>query len=110
MGAVLVARRSGQDLLRRSGFDSPLLDTHQDRAQLLLWAVLALAVLVAAAWWALPAPSPLRSGRFAAAGHDSRLLQRALTVAVLVACVTAVVLVVLTGDAGARSVWEGRVP
>jgi hypothetical protein len=54
------------------------------------------------AWWALPHDTPVagRSDR-----HGVRLLAIPLTVLLPLASVVVLVLVVLTGNAGARAVW-----
>jgi hypothetical protein len=61
-----------------------------------------LAALMVIAWWALPHHNPLpdqdhRSG--------SRVLAWPLVVLVPICSVAVLVLVVMTGDAGARAVW-----
>ncbi|CAA9324874.1 MAG: hypothetical protein AVDCRST_MAG34-286 [uncultured Nocardioidaceae bacterium] len=112
IGAVMLARVTGASLLRDRPFltSDPrlndLLGTHQDRADLLLVAVIILTVLVVVAFAALPAPSALASRRFAHAGVPRRWLPPVLTVAVLAAAGFAVVMVMLTGHAGATAVWD----
>ncbi len=112
IGAVVLARVTGAALLRDRPFltSDPrlrdLLSTHQDRADLLLVATIVLAVLVVVAFVVLPAPSALASGRFHHDGAGPRGLALALTVAVGAAAVFAVVMVALTGHAGATAVWD----
>lgn len=110
VGATLVARESGEDLLASRTYPagSPALAqlrVHQDAADLLLWWVVALAVLVALAVWLLPASTPLRSGRWGHAARGPRWVQWLVAGAAVVLAGLALVWVVLTGDAGARSVW-----
>jgi hypothetical protein len=111
--AVVVARQSGESLLEDRPFLTSaaskaryLLETHQERAGQLLWATIALLVLVAAAFLVLPAPTGLANGRLDHPGSGSSTVWRVLTVLLLVVGLGALVLVVLTGDAGARAVWS----
>jgi hypothetical protein len=110
---VVVARQSGKELLESRPFlTSPestvrdLIETHQDRADVLLVAVIAHALLIAVAFWALPAASGLTTGRFEHAGRDALVLTRVLQVLIVVVGLVALVWVILTGDAGARAVWS----
>lgn len=68
----------------------PLVETHRERAVLLLWTTLGYAVVAGAAlWW-----------------HDRAGTPRAvLRVVLALVAVAVLVLVVLTGDAGTRAVW-----
>ena len=60
---------------------------------------------VALAFWLLPAPTGLRSGRLGHEGVAPAWVHAALAAALLVLGVLALVWVVLTGDAGTRAVW-----
>ena len=60
---------------------------------------------VGAAWWLLPAASPLASGRCAHAGRGGRGTAPGRPAAVVVLGLLCLVWVVRTGDAGARAVW-----
>lgn len=107
---VVVTRASGEALLadRFAGVRDPLaarLETHQDRADMLLWAVLGLAVVAVVAWFTLPTRSPLGSGRGARAGVPAGWAQGVVQTALVVTSVLAIVWLVLTGEAGARAVW-----
>lgn len=111
--AVVVAEQSGEALLEDRPFltspESPvrqLLETHQERAELLTVAMLVLGVVVVLAFWLLPAPSGLADGRLDHAGRPERWVGLALSAALVLLGVAALVLVALTGDAGARAVWE----
>ena len=111
--SVVVARQSGEQLLEsRPSLVSQhstvrdLLLTHQDRADVLLVAVAAHTVLVAVAFWALPAASGLVTGRFDHPGRDITWLAFALQLLLGAVGLVALVWVVLTGDAGARAVWS----
>jgi len=69
----------------------PLVRTHEDRAQLLLWLTLGFGPVAVAAGWLHARPGAART--------VVQVLLGVLSAAVLVQ-------VVLTGDAGARAVWE----
>ena len=112
LAAVVLARVSGKALLADRPFlTSPdfgardLLRTHQERASVLLGAVITLTVLVGLAFWLLPAPTELASGRLDHRGSDRRLVRLGLPVLLVAAGMVALVWVVLTGDAGSRAVW-----
>jgi uncharacterized membrane protein len=106
---VVVTRASGLSLLeeRYRGQASPQLQTHQDRAGLLLVAVIALAVVAVAAFVLLPARSALVSGRLEHTGNTAGWVRVGVPGLLVLAAVASLVLVVMTGDAGARSVWGG---
>lgn len=91
-GSVVLAYLSGNDLLdnRPELGQLPALQTHEDRAGILLWATLGFGVVAAVSgWWTS------RSG-------PARIL---LDVLLAAGAVAVLVLVVLTGDAGTRAVW-----
>jgi hypothetical protein len=101
-GAVQLAAMTGDQLKTSLHENTALIRTHEHWAGLLQAATWALAGLVVVAWWALPHRSPLPD-RGARGGV--RLLSVPLTVLLPVAALVVLVLVVLTGDAGARAVW-----
>jgi len=109
---VVLTRAAGQSLLDEQYAGQPRipeqLQTHQDRAGLLLVAVLALAVVAVAAFFLLPARSALVTGKLEHAGSTAGWVRVVVPALLVVAAVASVVLVVMTGDAGARSVWENR--
>lgn len=92
-GAIVAAYLTGRDLLenRPALGTKALVETHQARAQVLLWVGLAFgAVAVLSAWL-----------------HAREGAARAvLRVALALAAVALLVQVVRTGDAGSRAVWE----
>lgn len=92
--AAVVARFSGEAFLTRRGFlREGLIGDHARYGDLTMLAALVLGILTLAL---------LTIGR-----PDRRVrIRRVLGALVVVAAVTAVVFVVLAGDAGARSVWE----
>jgi hypothetical protein len=103
--AVQAATLSGEDLLESTGLDTDLIQSHQEwagRLRLAMWVLAAVTVL---AFWSLPHVTRLagardRPGRVA-------MLEKPLMVLLPVLAVVVLVLVVVTGDAGARSVWSG---
>jgi hypothetical protein len=104
MGSVVLAKLSGDSLLRSRPDLALLVRTHQSRGNVLLWLMVAFFVLTVLATWTLGGPSGLASGRGA---RESRVaaLDIALPVVLVVGAVVVLVWVVLTGDAGARAVW-----
>lgn len=92
-GAVVAAYFSGRDFL--AGRPELARDTqvllHRDRAELLVWLALAFAAVAVAA---------------AALHHRTGPLRWLLAGVLAVAAAAVLVQVVLTGDAGARAVWE----
>ena len=110
-GAVLLTRLSGDALLADRPFllSSPDLaariELHEQRGEVLLYLVVGFLVVTLGAALLLGGPSALASGR-----GERRSVAPALDVPVAVVVVLAAVLVlvwvVLTGDAGARAVWQ----
>jgi hypothetical protein len=103
--SVWLSRLSGHSFLESNPGLAPAVHTHMERGDLLSWLTTLFTVVVAVAVWGLGGPSGLVSGRGARAGL-STALDRGLTVAVVVTAALVLVWVVLTGDAGARAVWE----
>lgn len=91
--SVVVAYLSGNNLLdnRPELATKPLVQSHQARAEVLIWVGLAFGVVTVVAGW-------LHS-RSGVVGGVLRATLAAAALALLVQ-------VVLTGDAGARAVWE----
>ncbi len=106
---VLVTRASGESLLEERWGGQPQvpeqLQTHQDRAGLLLVAVIVLAVVAVAAFLLLPARSALVTGKLEHGGSSAGWVRVGVPALLVVAAVASFVLVVMTGDAGARAVW-----
>ena len=112
-GAVVFAKQSGEALLEDRPFLTSsqsavrdLVEKHQDRAELLTIATLAFVVVVMLAFWLLPAASGLATGRLGHPGRSERWLSLSLSAALLALGAVVLVLVVLTGDAGARATWK----
>ena len=100
--SVWLAAATGDNLKSRLHEDTSLIQTHEHWAGLLQAATWVLAALVLVAWWSLPHHNPLPDK-----DHKEGVttLAKPLVVLLPVAAVTVLVLVVLTGDAGARAVW-----
>ena len=97
MLAVPLTTRAGRDLARHFG-NPPFIAQHQSYGnQVLPWAI-ALAATTVLQWLVLRRPRTT----------TSRALRAALGLAVVVSAVGTVVIVVLTGDSGARAVWGSR--
>ena len=98
VSAIWVAYFSGEHLAESNQYGGPLqelLETHEDRAGILRWAMSAYAVVAVVAAW-----QHARTGaaRWALAGL------------VVVLAVVALVYTILTGDAGAQIAWYGVKP
>lgn len=91
-GAVVIAYLSGGSYLqsRPELQQAPLVRVHEERAELLLWLTVAFGVVAVVAGWL--------HGRAGA-------LRVAVPVVLAAAALAVLVQVVLTGEAGARSVW-----
>jgi len=101
-GNCYAARVTGRNLFNKltaSGFHNKWLTIHQHRANILVWIVLALAVLVVLATLVVPA------GTQVARLSTSPTLVLGVRVLVVAVAAAALVYVYLTGDAGARSLW-----
>ena len=104
--ATYVATLTGAQLKEDRGLEAlPLVKTHEEWGDRLMNCMWVLAALVAVAFWALPHVTRLSGGRDRLTKVAA--LEKPLMVLVPLAAVVALVLVVLTGDAGARAVWQG---
>jgi hypothetical protein len=88
---TFAAKQSGEELKARLGISGDKIDTHLSYGTWLPWIALSLAGAAALLWISVR--------------HRAALLPVAL-VAVVVTGVAAIVWTVLTGDSGARAVWE----
>jgi hypothetical protein len=107
-GTVYVAKLSGDALLedRFSGATGELsqkIQAHSDRGDLLVWIALGFFVATLFAAQALGGPSGLVSGKGA---RESSAVSLVALVLVVAGALALVVMAFLTGDAGARAVWE----
>lgn len=102
--SVWAARLSGNALVESRPELRALVQTHQDRANLLSLLVIGLLVVVVVAAWSLGGPSALASGR-GERGAKVAALDKVLPVLLVLAAVVVLASVVLTGDSGSRAVW-----
>jgi hypothetical protein len=102
--SVQLASMTGDELKHRVG-GSALIETHEMWAGRLQTATWVLAAVTAVAFWVLPHVNRVAGGRDKQA--RVAVLERPLVVLLPVLAVVVLVLVVLTGDAGARAVWGG---
>lgn len=100
--SVQLAAMTGDQLKEHLHDNSALIETHEHWAGLLQGASWVLAAIMVVAWWALPHENPLPDKDHQ---HGVRFVAWPVTVALPVAAVAVLVLVVLTGDAGAKAVW-----
>jgi hypothetical protein len=103
--AVQAATLSGADLHRATGIHTALIASHEkwgERLRLAMWVLL---VLTALAFWAFPYVTRLVGDRDGAGRVAA--LEKPLMVLLPVLAGVVLVLVVLTGVGGARSVWGG---
>ncbi len=102
--ATYVAKLTGSQLKEDRKLDSPQIETHLEWGGRLMIAMWIFAALVVVAFWAWPHVTRLSGGQ----DREGRVavLEKPLMVLVPVVAVVALVLVVLTGDAGARAVWS----
>jgi len=105
LGLAWLTRISGQAFLDDRPELEKLVQTHLERGNLLALLMIPFAVLVLVGAWSLAGTSALASGR----GHqESRVpaMEKWLPVVLVLASLGIIALTVLTGDAGARAVWE----
>ena len=102
--ATYVATLTGQDLEEERGLESPLLKTHEEWGERLMIAMWIFAAVVIVSFWLLPHVTRLSGGR----DKSSPVAALATPVSVLLvlSAVAVLMLVVLTGDAGAKAVWK----
>ncbi|HEU4947346.1 MAG TPA: DUF2231 domain-containing protein [Kribbella sp.] len=104
-----VAKRSGDAFVAAVPQLEQLVQVHRTRGNLLLWFTIGFAILTILAFLLLTGPSPL-AGRKGARHTRSRPVELVVSAAVVVMGVLVIWQTVRTGDAGARAVWEGRLP
>ena len=99
-----VATTSGRSLESSRPELARLVREHSARGDVLAKLTIVLAVVVIAAAFLLPGPSPLVSGRGERVSRGS-VVDKVLPALLVLAAVVVLVQVVLTGDSGARAVW-----
>ena len=103
--ACYVATITGADLMKDRGLEQlALVRNHEKWGDRLMIAMWIFAVLVIVAFWALPHVTRLSGAQDRVAKVVA--LEKPLMVLVPIAAVAVLVLVFLTGDAGARAVWQ----
>ena len=112
LASIVLSIASGRDLFDERFAqlppDQPLyatLQTHQDRANLLLVLYAAFTVVVVLAFFLVPATSRLEDGRLAFRGNDARWVAVVLPGALVVLGLVCLVWVALTGHAGAQAAF-----
>ena len=102
--AAYVAKLTGAQLKEDRGLESPLVKTHEQWGDRLVTAMVVFAVVVVVAFWVLPHVTRLSGGK----DRLTRMaaLEKPLMVLLPLLAVVALVLVVLTGDAGSRAHWR----
>ena len=112
MAALFATWLTGRDMLDPLLADIPpdqplyeTLQTHQDRANLLMWLYLAFTIVVVIAFFRVPAPSRLEDGRMGFRGSSARWVATVLPAAVVVLGLVCLVWVALTGHAGAQAAF-----
>lgn len=101
---VQLAVMSGEDLEESRHLESPLVHTHEEYAEKLRIAVFVLTVVVIVAFWALGHVTRYSGGTDRPARVAA--LEKPMLVLLPILAVVVLVLVFLTGDAGARAVWS----
>ena len=106
LGAVTVqlAVMSGRDLEKDRHLESPLIHTHEEWGERLQIAMWIFAAVMVVAFIAAPYVTRIAGAKDGPA--RGAVLEKPLLVLVAVAAIAVLVLVVLTGDAGARAVWQ----
>jgi len=102
--SAFVATRTGEDLMESRGLESPLVETHEEWGERLMIAMWIFAVIVVVAFLVLPHVTRLSGGKDREAMVAA--LEKPLMVLLPLAAVAVLVLVVITGDAGAKAVWQ----
>jgi hypothetical protein len=102
---VWLSRLSGQSYLDANRGLADSVRVHQERGEMLSLLTILFTAVVAVAVWGLGGPSGFASGS-GARPVRSVVVDRGLAVALVVTSLLVLVWVFLTGDAGARAVWE----
>ncbi|WP_036227630.1 DUF2231 domain-containing protein [Marmoricola sp. URHB0036] len=102
--AVQLSIMTGEDIEESRHLDSPLVHNHSEWAEKLRIAVFALTAVMVVAFWALGHVTRLSGAQ----DRDAKLavLEKPMIVLLPLLAVAVLVLVFLTGDAGARAVWQ----
>jgi hypothetical protein len=108
LAAVVSAYFSGRSFLNSKPELKQLasVQLHRERASVLFWVAIVFAILVFLAAWGLGGPSGLISG-WGGRGRHNPLVEWSLVAMLSILSVVALLMVIQTGDAGARAVWGG---
>ena len=108
LSAVVSAYFSGRSFLdsKPELKQSAAVQLHRERASILFWVAIVFAILVFLAAWGLGGPSGLLSG-WGGRGRHNPLVEWSLVAMLSILSVVALLMVIQTGDAGARAVWGG---
>jgi uncharacterized membrane protein len=104
--AGVIAVQSGLSL-ETSGHYQAVVATHKHRGGILRWLLLAFLVPTGLGAWFLGGASPVTSGWGSREGRTG-VVAIGLQVLLVVMAIAVLIWCFLTGDAGARAVWEGR--
>ncbi|QIX27490.1 hypothetical protein ncot_13380 [Nocardioides sp. JQ2195] len=104
LAAVMFAYFSGKDFLESRPELEPIIQPHQERAQILFWLTIVFMGVVLISAFALGGPSAMASGR-GARGRHAPLIEWTLMVMLVIFAVALILMTFQTGDAGARLVW-----
>ena len=102
--ASYVSTVTGEQLKDDRGLDTPLVRTHEEWGERLMIGMWIFAALVIVAFVVLPHVTRLAGGRDRPG--SVAVLEKPLMVLVPLAAIAVLVLVVITGDAGAKAVWQ----
>ena len=100
---VQVSIMSGENLKKTRGLDTPQIDTHEEWGERLRIAMIVLTILAVLAVWAFGYVTRVTGGSDREPPVPA--LEKPLMVVLPLAGLATLVLVFLTGDAGARAVW-----
>ena len=104
VGIAFIATRSGKALLEARPALKEVVETHEERGELLLLLTIGLAVVVLVSAFLLPGPTALASGKGERASRAA-VADKVLPVLLVVAALVVLAQAVLTGDSGSRAVW-----
>lgn len=104
LAAVVAAYFSGRDFLEHRPELEPIVQPHEERAEILLYLTIVFVAVVLLSAFALGGPSALASGR-GARGRHAHLIEWTLMVMLVIFAVSLILMTFQTGEAGARMVW-----
>jgi hypothetical protein len=105
LGAIWAARITGNDLASTRPELGPLVRDHAARGNVLSWVVILFTIVVAVGVWGLGGQSGFTSG-IGERSTKVAVFDRAVPALIIIASLAVLVYLFLTGDAGARAVWQ----